>query len=282
MSLDSFDIVPLVSFPKSGNTWLRFLLANLFKKDPEMVVDYSTLNRIMPTSHTDDLSESRDFMREDAPVFVKHHYRYGDMPYRHFARAIYISRNGFDALYSYWHFLNAQSPGLYPNLDVFSRCYWKYCGHWGDHISSWVDSCLPKEILHIRYEELLNDTSGVLLKCCEFLGHEPREGDLERAVLLSSKDKMKSLSNSAAFMKSKASDFNFVRSAKSGDGESKLSESCKEQFLSYRNNFKMMVEEGYLDSSSPYSSLAKRERTPLADILYCHSRRVVYRAKSII
>ena len=34
------EIVPLVSFPKSGNTWVRFLLANLFKKDEDFKIDF--------------------------------------------------------------------------------------------------------------------------------------------------------------------------------------------------------------------------------------------------
>lgn len=279
---DHIEIVPLVSFPKSGNTWLRFLLANVFKKDRSLAVDYSTVNQVMPTSNTDDLLSAKEFLKDGSPVFVKHHYNFSQMPYDDFEKAIYIYRNGFDALYSYWHFVNAQNPGLYPDITAFSRCYWRYCGHWGDHIESWQARDLHCNVLAVSYEDLLTDTKGTLGRCCTFLGFDPSDAELSEAVESSSSQNMKQMANSSTFMKSKNENFNFVRSAKRGDGEDKLPEWCKEKFISHTANFRQMKDKKYLGIETVYSDIEKRDGTALSDKLRSQVYRFSYHARKAL
>src|SRR6266567_6631593 len=48
----------LVSYPKSGNTWARFLIANLVR--PYEKIDFSNVNRVIPGP---ELTRNRDLLR---------------------------------------------------------------------------------------------------------------------------------------------------------------------------------------------------------------------------
>jgi hypothetical protein len=62
----SLDILPddifLVSFPKSGNTWTRFLLANL--RFPNEPATWANINRLIPDPTA---TTKRDFERMPRP-----------------------------------------------------------------------------------------------------------------------------------------------------------------------------------------------------------------------
>jgi len=262
----SKDVVPIVSFPKSGNTWVRFLLANLLKKDQDLAVDFENINHMMPTSLG--RGESVEHFIEGTPLFVKSHSSYYDMLYRDFDKAIYIYRDGFDALYSYWHFTDAQSPGLYPNVEVFSKCYWSYCGHWGRHLYSWiVDEKTKKshKVLAFSYERLMGETTAVLREVADFLCIDVSEERIARAVQLSDKKNMKKMSGSKDFMKSRKKGFHFVRSANKGEAKEMLPESCKRKFLNNSLNYELMTKFGYLDVSNQSYRNKKGGGTPIFD-----------------
>src|SRR5271167_4419032 len=75
------DDIFLVSFPKSGNTWSRFLLANLLY--PERGATFANIHRLVldPTDTT-----KRDFERMPRPRVIKSHECFDPR----FGRVIYI------------------------------------------------------------------------------------------------------------------------------------------------------------------------------------------------
>jgi hypothetical protein len=243
------EIIPLVSFPKSGNTWMRFILSNIFKKDRNFEVNFHTINKISPTAHTQQLDDFSKLLKEGSPLFIKEHYDFFSMPYKNYNKVIYIYRNGFDTLLSYWHFRTAQSPDKYPNIETFSKYYWTEFGHWGEHLHSWLFEAKKHNLLvyGIKYEELLKDPVNVICDCLNELGYSISKECINDAISLSTKDKMKKMNGSDKFMKSKVGGFHFVRSATIGEGEKELSKNCKENFLSYYKNFEMMYKFNYLE-----------------------------------
>ena len=74
----------LISYPKSGNTWLRFLLANLLCPDGQQV-RLANLDQHVPDvyRHTDE-----ELLARDRPRFMKTH-EYLDPRYR---RLVYVAR----------------------------------------------------------------------------------------------------------------------------------------------------------------------------------------------
>src|SRR6266511_1501639 len=67
-SFTSFsDDIMLVSYPRSGNTWLRFLIGNLISREP---VRFANIERIIPDiyHHSD-----RELRKLPRPRFLKSH-----------------------------------------------------------------------------------------------------------------------------------------------------------------------------------------------------------------
>jgi len=84
----------LVSYPKSGNTWARFLIANLLR--PQESVGFANIHDIIPGI---DVVPHRDMLRVPRPRIIKSH-QYFDPRYR---RIIYIVRDPRDVALSEYH-----------------------------------------------------------------------------------------------------------------------------------------------------------------------------------
>src|SRR5467141_466425 len=89
------DDVFLVSYPKSGNTWTRFLVANLVY--PEKNPDFSNINELIPDPEA---MHKRDLERAARPRLIKSH-QYFDPRY---PKVIYIVRDPRDVVLSEYYF----------------------------------------------------------------------------------------------------------------------------------------------------------------------------------
>lgn len=264
------EIVPLVSFPKSGNTWMRFILSNIFKRDENFKINFKTINDISSTSHSEDHSKMISLLKEDAPLFIKEHYSYYDMPYHNFTKAIYIYRDGFDTLLSYWYFRNAQSPNKYPNIETFSQYYWSGYGHWGEHVYSWLkdkNTNNAHKIFAISYEELIKNPVITIENCLKFLEYDIGREKIEEAINLSSKENMKQMSGSASFMKSKDKNFHFVRSTDKNQAKEKLPKYCKDEFMKYKINYELMLHYKYISSDNEWENMKKIDKNTFFTII---------------
>src|ERR1700685_1517671 len=85
----------LVSFPRSGNTWIRFLIANLL--NPGIEVSFTNIERLIPDTAS---KSSRTMKREARPRIIKSH-EYFDVRY---PKVIYIVRDPRDVALSYYDF----------------------------------------------------------------------------------------------------------------------------------------------------------------------------------
>src|SRR5207237_6974646 len=89
------DDVFIVSYPKSGNTWTRFLIANLLH--PEIQTDFGNINELIPDPEA--LSK-RKMDAMPRPRVIKSH-QYFDPRY---PNVIYIVRDPRDVAVSQYHF----------------------------------------------------------------------------------------------------------------------------------------------------------------------------------
>lgn len=186
------EIIPLVSFPRSGNTWMRVLLANCIMKEPERLSELG-LSRVTPTAVSlIDYEFCESQLIRDAPILIKEHYNFTKMPYNNFKKAIYIYRNKYECLRSYWTYTMKESPGLYPNCRTFLKCYDDYAGTWEHHIESWKQAINIEghDVLLIKYEDLIEDSKTQLKRCCDFMNINIADEKLEKALENSNKDTM--------------------------------------------------------------------------------------------
>jgi hypothetical protein len=220
----------LVSFPKSGNTWARFLLANILR--PGEVVDFSNVNEVIPGP---DVTPNRELLRMRRPRVVKSH-QYFDPRY---PRVIYIVRDPRDVAVSQYHFQRKRRlfADDYPIEDFVTRFVaGETCDYasWGEHVASWVSTRAGQPgFLLIRYEDMIQDTARELSHMATFLGLNVSPDMIRDAVTRSSAEKMRNLEKSQAQLfaitKDTRQDVPFVRAANSGGWQSSLPHPCVAQ-----------------------------------------------------
>ena len=217
----------LVSYPRSGSTWTRFLVGNLL--NPGDPVTFDNLERRVPAIYL-----WPDRVLRSLPRVLKSHEAFDPR----YPRVIYIVRDPRDVAVSFYYYnLKMQViPDGYPIDDFVRRflsadivSYADRFGSWEDHVLSWI--CLRQvrsSFCLTRYEDLQADPVRELSKWAVFLGLHPTADVIEQAVTLSSAGNMRSLekkqSKQWGVTKNSRQDIPFVRDAKSGGWRQKLSE----------------------------------------------------------
>ena len=225
----NLDVLPddvfILSFPKSGNTWTRFLIANLIY--PETPADFSNINHLIPDPEA---MSKRDLAKMPRPRIIKSH-QYFDPRY---PRIIFIVRDPRDVLLSTYHFQRKRRviDDHYPLKEYagqFIAGKTSPYGSWGDNVASWLVTRQGRPgFLLLRYEDMLDDAARELNKVAAFLQIPPDAERIATAVRRSTADEMRKLEKSQAHLwsttKSTRQDVPFVRAAKAGGWRTELPE----------------------------------------------------------
>jgi hypothetical protein len=227
------DDVFIVSYPKSGNTWTRFIIANLLH--PEAPANFGNINEIIPDPYA--LSKRR-LARMRRPRLIKSH-EYFDPRYK---RMIYIVRDPRDVALSQYHFHRKRKviEDSFPVEQFVNRFIsgaTSPFGSWGENAASWLTTRgRDSSFLLVRYEDMLQNTTAELARIAAFLHIDAGAERLMQAAERSSAENMRKLENSQAYMwsstKDTRQDIPFVRTAKSGNWKSDLPEACVVQIES--------------------------------------------------
>jgi hypothetical protein len=199
------DVTYIAAFPKSGITYLNFMLFHILfdrpqdvgKIDSDYIFDlHESLARVPPPS--------------DTPRYTKVHFPYGPgIPLRsRAARALYLIRDPIDVMMSLWDFkhltgedgLLAMAPA--QEEAVFQRfCqHWlttggmiyPFAGSWKQNVTSWLDQTdLP--LLVVRYEQLKAQPFDQLRRILRFLGRETSDQRVQDAVEAGRPENMRKL-----------------------------------------------------------------------------------------
>jgi hypothetical protein len=211
------DDIFLVSFPKSGNTWTRFLLANL--RFPNEPATWTNINRLIPDPTG---TPKKEFDRMPRPRIIKSHECFDPR----YPRVVYIVRDPRDVVVSQYHYhrkirkIEDDSP-----IEKFVTRFLagETCPHgsWGQNVSTWLyTSEGNSRFLLLRYEDLVADTARELAKVAAFLRLDVGPQQISQAVERSSADQMRRLEkaqpNKNELMKGSRKDLSFVRAAGSG------------------------------------------------------------------
>jgi len=234
--------VYLTSYPKSGNSWVNMLLANILNevRGYSLRVDYFTMHEIIPDIYVN----PRRIIQIDPPRIIKTHEPFNAWNKRisiigkefRFPRAIYIVRDGRDVMVSYYYERTA-IYGDQGSITDFIKNTDKKIGSWADHIRGWLinnNTLDPRNILIIKFEEVRSDTFSILQKILDFIGLEVDNNIIKRAIEKSDIKRMREIeSKYGAPEKYADSTFSFARKGKSGDIEDRF-KTIMNQF--YENN----------------------------------------------
>jgi hypothetical protein len=226
----------LVSYPKSGNTWVKFMLAELlsgreadFDRDSTIIADVGA-HRATPG------------VLPGGGRLIKSHEPYSGPRKRFYRKAIYLVRDGRDVAVSYYYTLIRR--GLYegefgPFLKLFLGGGVDGYGPWHEHVESWLASPLDEDgsLLVLRYEDLLQDAVENVSKAMDFLGVPAGRERVSETADRYSADRMREQERQSRFHEQqKRHDILFVRKAASGDWARTFTREDEELFARVTND----------------------------------------------
>jgi hypothetical protein len=244
----------IVSYPRSGNTWTRFLIANLVF--PSENVAFANIERLIPDTSS---QSNRALKRTPRPRIIKSH-QYFDPRY---PRVLYIVRDPRDLVLSYYNFQRKyrQIADNYPLADyvddfVKGRLISADWGSWGENVASWIYTRQNQSsFLLMRYEDMKSDTEGQLRRIAAFLGLDATPERLQRAIDASSSERMRAMertqSDQWVATKKHRKDIPFVGAATSGRWQSELPEALVSKIESTWGNLMSVL--GYPPVTSDVS-----------------------------
>lgn len=191
------DDVFITSFPRSGNTWTRFLVGNLiFQED---LLTFNNIESRIPDIYVNPDQAMRHLPRHRV---LKSHEAF-EPRYPH---VIYIIRDPRDVAVSKYHYnvATGRHPRGYPVEDFIPRFiageFENQWGTWADHVTSWLSTRQDHPgFLLVRYEDMKREPMAELgriaafLKRCSFRQIDSSPRQLERAIQLSTPERMSSL-----------------------------------------------------------------------------------------
>jgi Sulfotransferase domain len=159
----------LVSYPRSGTTWLQMILHQL-TTGGEM--SFAHISEVIPFFERA-LGTAQNLNALKSPRILKTHLRYRDIPKGPF-KYIYIARDGKDVLRSYYHFHKSHLR-YRGTFDAFFQAFINGkvgYGSWFRHVAEWESHANDGNVLLLRYEDLARDLMAWIPKIAGFCGIE--------------------------------------------------------------------------------------------------------------
>ncbi|XP_078000556.1 amine sulfotransferase-like [Glandiceps talaboti] len=197
----------VVTFPKSGTSWMALSLRELYQgnwgmskigdgEENELMFDMM----LSPDAETKVFDGKLEDLRQD---FIKNASSYpsprlfrSHLPSRIFpvqlvhengGKIIYVSRNPKDACNSFYHFaksfLHGEFEESWEKMVEYNFLAGEVpFGPWFDHVTDWYQHGLDLNVLHVTYEEMKTSYKETLKKVADFIQRPVTDQDLQRTV----------------------------------------------------------------------------------------------------
>lgn len=250
-------ILWLASYPKSGNTWVRIFLHNLFRnatapapinevsKATEGDANIAAYERIagkpvFTLTHDQIHDLRRPLQREWAnrreTTIVKTHNMLGEINGKpliyleYTAAAIYVVRNVFDVAVSFSHHFNTDIDDAVEGICQASMhtpttkaAVVQVLNSWSEHYESWT-SLKGFNPLVVRYEDMRKKPLKAFSKITKYMNLPANQDRLKRAIKFSSFEEVSSQEKQGGFTERVHQDQIFFRSGKVGGWRQHLSD----------------------------------------------------------
>jgi estrone sulfotransferase len=179
----------LCTYPKSGTTWLAFMIAQVLKRDPQEPIDLKSMGHYVPDVNL--LYTQRGSLAEyvgmaDPRFFLCHAACDMNLP-----RVVYVVRDPRDVMVSYWHYQKFLKKDYQQTLAEFISSDDHWPCEWDQHAASWLLPTTHPNLLLLRYEELHEDAGKVLRGVLDFAGVRYTNRAISGAVEASRFDRMR-------------------------------------------------------------------------------------------
>ncbi|MGK7940304.1 MAG: sulfotransferase domain-containing protein [Crocosphaera sp.] len=188
----------LITYPKCGTTWTQYILW-LMQNQGEPLSPSEKLEDYIP--HLEEVGKDKIEKLPKQRV-IKTHLPYNLTPYNTQAKYIYVARNPFDCLVSFYH----HTRGFIKHYDFedgtfddFFECFITGevdFGDYFDHLVGWYEHKDDDNVLFFTYETMKADLKTIIIKIANFLGDNylkciDNEEVLNKIIINSSLENMK-------------------------------------------------------------------------------------------
>ena len=170
----------ITSFPKSGNTWVRFIIYDLLFNQHQINIDNSLeIKKKIPDLHNLKISNKKiilDKSLENKQVFLKTHFGFEKLKMMPIDKVIIIIRHPFDVLVSLLNIYEINEKQREDMLNYFCSNYTLpnlkslQFPSWDQHIDSWINS--GKNYHIVKYSNLVDNFENEIKNLCNFLNLE--------------------------------------------------------------------------------------------------------------
>ncbi|KAL5840338.1 hypothetical protein ACOSQ4_012946 [Xanthoceras sorbifolium] len=230
------DDIALITYPKSGTTWLKALVCAIVHRS-HYAFEHSPLLTANPHELVPFIDHPSYYSENYCPRDLEHlsnstqsifgtHIPYPLIPrsiVNSICRILYMCRNPLDQFISHWHFMPLS---LEEALERVSHGMQAFGPSW-EHVLGYRRASLenPNKILFLKYEDVMEDTLLYVKKMADFLGCpfssvEENQGVIAEISKLCSFENMKDLevNKTGRLVRSDALKNNFFfREGKVGD-----------------------------------------------------------------
>lgn len=179
------DDIYLVEYPKSGITYLSFLLGNieLILAERQDRMTFFNHHRYVMDVHQ---LRGANILRQTQRTFIKSHSEYN----WHYYFVIYLLRNPLDVMVSYYNFM--RDHGYKAEFGAFVRDRRFGIEKWKTHLNGWWYKRVDAQRMHfLRYEDLLEDPAGQIRALYRNFGVEVPADVLETSIRLAGIEDMR-------------------------------------------------------------------------------------------
>jgi hypothetical protein len=205
--IDRNDVM-VASYPRSGNTWLRFMLTRILTGKS---AGFDNVNNVIAEVgiHKDALP-----LLPGEGRLIKTHELYRPA----YKRAIYLVRDARDSLLS--QYSREKELGLvwWADFDGYIEAFLKGTingfGSWQEHVPNWLDSPLAQrgDILVVRFEQMRKNPQDKLEVILDYLGFQVDPQLIAEAIADNTLERMRERENKAQKLhQSKREEGRFVR-----------------------------------------------------------------------
>ena len=252
-------ILWLASYPKSGNTWTRAFLHNLFgllegkdiEYDINKINEFTTwdisaraymrhMNEVPSADNKPLIAAARPKVQADIvarteglAIVKTHHALVEDRghPVINFqvtSGAVYVVRNPLDVAISFAHHMNKDIDTAIEHMaaenyetPVTEKSVYEIYGSWSQHVESWTRR--PHRAIHVmRYEDMLAEPQKTFGKLARFLLLSPTPEQLDSAIERASFKRLQEQEAAHGFREKPEKAKNFFREGRAGQWREQL------------------------------------------------------------
>ena len=168
------EINLITSYPKSGNTWLRFIIYLIYFHEANKELQSKMMDNSIPGLNKWSIAKIRENKHQFNPIFLKSHFSYNQVKKLNLGSIILVLRNPLDVLASLVRYYKIPEINIentvnefckFHNLSFLSKNF--NFPSWSEHLDGWEKS--NQKILVLKYNDLLDNFDLNIEKIVKFL-----------------------------------------------------------------------------------------------------------------